>query len=123
MHDRKGDSVTFNDVVLYLKKEIYLFHVALASFIHPALIVIMLLSICLVGEAARRPVGNLYKLDGRVATSYAGKKDRDKEERMRQGGGVAGGVAKQGAQGQATGVAGQLNKNVLVSADGLFFSN
>ncbi len=65
---------------------------------------------CAVGEAARRPVGNLYKLDGQVSKAYAGKKDRDKE-RMRQ----EVGVAKDGAPAQATGVAGQLHKNVQVS--------
>lgn len=73
-----------------------------------------------VGEAARRPVGNLYKLDGRMSTAYAGKKDRDKEERIRQ---EVGGAREGAAQGQATGVAGQLHKNVIVSRSDLIYES
>ncbi len=64
-----------------------------------------------VGEAARQPMGNLYKLDGKMSSSYTGKLDREREDRRRG----EGGVAKGGVPGKASGVAGQLNKNVQVS--------
>ncbi|XP_064404404.1 syntaxin-binding protein 5-like isoform X2 [Halichondria panicea] len=61
----------------------------------------------LFGETARRALGNLYKLDGKASSSYAGKLDNEREDRRRG----EGGAAKGGAPG-ASGVAGQMNKNV-----------
>ncbi len=63
-----------------------------------------------VGETARRALGNLYKLDGKASSSYAGKLDNEREDRRRG----EGGAAKGGAPGPS-GVAGQMNKNVQVS--------
>ena len=55
-------------------------------------------------------MGNLYKLDGKVSNSYAGKRDRDREDQRQRG---ARGEDS-AVRGSASGVAGQLNKNVQV---------
>jgi len=73
-----------------------------------------LYNVTTVGEAARKPVGNFYKLDGEVSRAYSGKKDRDRENQRRHKAEGATGESRSGGAGKS-GVAGQLDRNVQVS--------
>ena len=71
----------------------------------------------LVGESARRPVGNLYKLDGKTGTVYSGREIET--TRVRRGKGTE---SNRGAErdqishrkGGSKGVSGQMERNVEV---------
>lgn len=73
-----------------------------------------------VGESVRRPIGNLYKLDGKAGTVYTGREREtgrvreDREAERDHGAGHHKGDQISHRKGGSKGVSGQMERNVEV---------
>lgn len=80
--------------------------------------IIIIIYAFIVGEAARRPLGNLYKLDGNMGTVYSGRKDgidRSRKGKELEGGhGAAQHDQEDISYSKGASVSGQMEQNVEV---------
>lgn len=69
---------------------------------------------CSVGESARRPIGNLYKLDGKIGTVYSGQERGTRHGRGAESYNSAEGDQISHRKRGSKGVSGQMERNVEV---------